>query len=126
MPPVANQVACSSRTSTSSQSLALFNEIQRIETARKLAERLIKYDKQDNARIEYLFSLLTSSKLRRWKQLLSELLGQAKDRFAESPEDAEILSQGLSAKDDSLQSAEVAAWTQVAATVLASDPAILL
>ena len=117
-----------SRTSTSSQSLALFNEIQRIETARKLAERLIKYDKQDNARIEYLFSLLTSRKPKAVEATaLSELLGQAKDRFAESPEDAkEILSQGLSAKDDSLQSAEVAAWTQVAATVLASDPAILL
>jgi hypothetical protein len=117
-----------SRTSTSSQSLALFNETQRIETARKLAERLIKHDKQDNVRMEYLFSLLTSRKPKTAEATaLSELLGQAKSRFAKSPEDAkEILSQGLSPKDESLQSAEVAAWTQVAATVLASDPAILL
>ena len=117
-----------SRTSTSSQSLALFNETQRMETARKLAERLIKHDKQDNARMEYLFSLLTSRKPKTGEATaLSELLGQAKSRFTKSPEDAkEILSQGLSSKDESLQPAEVAAWTQVAATVLASDPAILL
>ena len=117
-----------SRTSTSSQSLALFNETQRMETARKLAERLIKHDKQDNARMEYLFSLLTSRKPKAAEATaLSELLGQAKSRFAKSPEDAdEILSQGLSSKDESLQPVEVAAWTQVAATVLASDPAILL
>ena len=58
---------------------------------------------------------------------MSELLGQAKSRFTNSPEDAkEILSQGLAPNDESLQAAEVAAWTQVAATVLASDPAILL
>ena len=117
-----------SRTSTSSQSLALFNETQRMETARKLAERLIKHDKRDNARMEYLFSLLTSRKPKTAEATaLSELLGQAKSRFSKSPEDAkEILSQGLSSKDESLQPAEVAAWTQVAATVLASDPAILL
>ena len=117
-----------SRTSTSSQSLALFNETQRMETARKLAERLIKHDKRDNARMEYLFSLLTSRKPKTVEATaLSELLGQAKSRFTNSPEDAkEILSQGLSSKDESLQPAEVAAWTQVAATVLASDPAILL
>ena len=117
-----------SRTSTSSQSLALFNETQRMETARKLAERLIKHDKRDNARMEYLFSLLTSRNPKTAEATaLSELLGQAKSRFAKSPEDAEeILSQGLSPKDETLEPAEVAAWTQVAATVLASDPAILL
>ena len=117
-----------SRTSTSSQSLALFNETQRMETARKLAERLIKHDKRDNARMEYLFTMLASRKPKTVEvSALSKLLGQAKSRFAKSPEDAkEILSQGLSSKDESLQSAEVAAWTQVAATVLASDPAILL
>jgi hypothetical protein len=106
----------------------LFNETQRMETARKLAERLIKHDKRDNARMEYLFSLLTSRKPKTAEATaLSELLGQAKSRFSKSPEDAkEILSQGLSSKDESLQPAEVAAWTQVAATVLASDPAILL
>ena len=75
-----------------------------------------------------LFSLLTSRKPKTVEATaLSELLGQAKNRFSKSPEDAkEILSQGLSSKDESLQPAEVAAWTQVAATVLASDPAILL
>ena len=117
-----------SRTSTSSQSLALFNETQRLETARKLAERLIRHDKKDNARMEYLFSLLASRKPKTVESAaLSALLGQAKNRFAKSPEDAqEILSQGLSSKDDALPPADVAAWTQVAATMLASDPAILL
>ena len=63
--------------------LALFNETQRMETARKLAERLIKHDKQDNARMEYLFSLLTSRKPKTVEATaLSELLGQAKSRLA--------------------------------------------
>jgi hypothetical protein len=36
------------------------------------------------------------------------------------------MEQGLSAVDQNLHSEEVAAWTQVAATMLASDPALLL
>ena len=117
-----------SRTSTSLQSLALFNETQRMETARKLAERLLRDKQQDSARIEHLFTLLTSRKPSTVESTaLSTLLGKAKSRFSQSEEDAlKVLEQGLARVDENLPVAEVAAWTQVAATMLASDPAILL
>jgi hypothetical protein len=117
-----------SRTSTSLQSLALFNETQRMETARKLAERLLWDKQQDSARIEYLFTLLTSRKPSTVEfTALSTLLGNAKGRFSQSEEDArKVLEHGLAPVDENLPVTEVAAWTQVAATMLASDPAILL
>ena len=117
-----------SRTSTSLQSLALFNETQRMETARKLAERLLRDKQQDSARIEHLFTLLTSRKPSTVESTaLSTLLGNAKGRFSQSEEDArKVLKQGLAPVDENLPVTEVAAWTQVAATMLASDPAILL
>ena len=117
-----------SRTSTSLQSLALFNETQRMETARKLAERLLRDKQQDSARIEHLFTLLTSRKPSTVESTaLSTLLGNAKSRFSQSEEDArKVLEQGLAPVDENLPVTEVAAWTQVAATMLASDPAILL
>ena len=117
-----------SRTSTSLQSLALFNESQRMETARKLAERLLRDKQKDSARIEHLFTLLTSRKPSTVESTaLSTLLGNAKSRFSQSEEDArKVLEQGLAPVDETLPVTEVAAWTQVAATMLASDPAILL
>ena len=117
-----------SRTSTSLQSLALFNETQRMETARKLAERLLRDKRQDSDRIEHLFTLLTSRKPSTVESTaLSTLLGNAKGRFSQSEEDArKVLEQGLAPVDENLPVTEVAAWTQVAATMLASDPAILL
>jgi hypothetical protein len=117
-----------SRTSTSLQSLALFNETQRMETARKLAERLLRDKQKDSARIEHLFTLLTSRKPSTVESTaLSTLLGNAKSRFSQSEEDArKVLEQGLAPVDETLSVTEVAAWTQVAATMLASDPAILL
>jgi hypothetical protein len=117
-----------SRTSTSLQSLALFNEIQRMETARKLAERLIRNKQEDGSRMHYLFSLLASRKPSTVESsALSTLLGKAKERFSGSEEDArKVLKQGLAPVDERLSAIEVAAWTQVAATMLASDPTILL
>ena len=117
-----------SRTSTSLQSLALFNETQRMETARKLAERLLRDKQRDSSRMEYLFTLLTSRKPSTVESTaLSTLLDNAKSRFSLSEEDArKVLEHGLAPVDEKLPVAEVAAWTQVAATMLASDPAILL
>jgi hypothetical protein len=50
-----------------------------------------------------------------------------KRRYTEQPDDAgALLSIGEAPRDDTLDPAEHAAWTQVAATVLASDVAIRL
>jgi hypothetical protein len=108
--------------------LALLNETQRLEASRKLAERLIRHAVEDTARIHYLFELLTSRKPKSIEiDALSELLQNSKARYSENPSDAlKLMEQGLSAVDQNLHSEEVAAWTQVAATMLASDPALLL
>ena len=117
-----------SRTSTSLQSLALLNETQRLEASRKLAERLIRHADEDTARIHYLFELLTSRKPKSIEiDALSELLQNSKARYSKNPSDAlKLMEQGLSPTDQKLHTEEVAAWTQVTATMLASDPALLL
>ena len=117
-----------SRTNTSLQSLAFFNETQRVEASRKLAERLLREEKQDAARIEYLFQLLVSRKPSEIeREALSSLLENARSRFSKSKESADsLVSVGLASTDPSLKSDEVAAWTQVSSTILASDPVILL
>ena len=117
-----------SRTNTSLQSLAFFNETQRVESSRKLAERLLHEKKDDKTRIDFLFQILASRKTSQIEyDALAGLLDSARSRFASSPESADsLLSTGLAKFDSSLDSRDVAAWTQVSSAVLASDPVILL
>jgi len=117
-----------SRTNTSLQSLGLLNETQRIEMSRKLAERLLLSSDSDEARLNQLFELLASrSPTDHEAATCLNLLRVMKGRFVESPNDAlALLSQGEAVRNDKLDPAELAAWTQVAVTVLASDVAILL
>ena len=117
-----------SRTNTSLQSLGLLNETQRVELARVLARRLILHEKEDVKRLDKLFLLLGSRPANEVeRKVCLALLDQLKARYKESPQDAEaLLSIGEASRDDSLDAAEHAAWTKVAATVLASDVAICL
>ena len=117
-----------SRTNTSLQSLGLLNETQRIEMSRKLAERLLLEADSDVARLNLLFELLASrNPTDRESVACRNLLAVMRQRFQASPNDAlALLSQGEAARNEKLDPAELAAWTQVAVTVLASDVAILL
>lgn len=117
-----------SRTNTSLQSLGLLNETQRIEMSRKLAERLLLEADSDKARLDRLFELLASrSPTDRESATCLGLLQVMKQRFGETPANAlALLSQGEAARSEKLDPAELAAWTQVAVTVLASDVSILL
>jgi hypothetical protein len=117
-----------SRTNTSLQSLAFFNETQRVEASRKLAERLLREKKDDKHRIDFLFQILASRKPSQIEHdALASLLDSAKNRFSNNAESADsLLSIGLAKLDSSLDSRDVAAWTQVSSTLLASDPVILL
>ena len=110
------------------QSLAFFNETQRVEAARKLAERLLREKKDDQHRIDFLFQMLASRKPTRIERdALVTLLDSARNRFSNTPESADsLLSIGLAKLDSTLDAKDVAAWTQVSSTVLASDPVILL
>ena len=117
-----------SRTNTSLQSLGLLNETQRIEMSRKLAERLLLSVDSESARLNLLFELLASrNPTDRESVACRDLLASMKQRFTQSPDDAlALLSQGEATRNEKLDPAELAACTQVAVTVLASDVAILL
>ena len=117
-----------SRTNTSLQSLGLLNETQRIEMSRKLAERLLTECDNDSARLDLLYTLLASRKPSPTERSACEnLLDTMKTRYAASENDAaELLATGEAPVEPSLNAVEVAAWSQVVTTVLASDAAILL
>lgn len=117
-----------SRTNTSLQSLGLLNETQRIEMARKLAERLLNEANSTDERLDLLFGLLgcrdpTTSERTTCTQLLTTM----QSRYSSAESDARaLLAIGEAARDENLGSVDLAAWTQVAITVLASDVALVL
>jgi hypothetical protein len=117
-----------SRTNTPLQSLALFNEPQRVEAARKLAERLLREADNDEARFDLLFTLIASRQPKDIERsACSKLLHTQRTRYlAKEGEAQALLAIGNAPLDGKLKPVEVAAWTQVAGTVLASDLAILL
>ncbi|MFK8115199.1 MAG: DUF1553 domain-containing protein [Rubripirellula sp.] len=117
-----------SRTNTPLQSLGMLNETQRIEMSRSLAQRLIRSSQTDAGRFSKLFQLLACRDVTdRERAACETLLAASRERYTRSPEDAQrLLAVGESARDESIDQVEHAAWTQVASTVLASDVAILL
>jgi hypothetical protein len=117
-----------SRTSTPLQSLAMFNETQRLEMARKLAERLLIAESSDEARLDHLYrQLICRPPNDRERNACLDLLAAMRTRFAEAPADAKaLLAIGDAPRDENLPEDALAAWTQLCVTVLASDAAILL
>lgn len=117
-----------SRTNTSLQSLGLLNETQRIEMSRALAERLLHGKRDDAARLDMLFGLLACrSPAEIERAACARLLAGMRQRYAGAEKDAlALLAIGDAPRDESLDPAEHAAWTQLAVTLLASDLAIML
>ena len=117
-----------SRTNTSLQSLGLLNETQRIEMSRMLAERLLRERDETPARLDLLFHLLASrSPTERERTVCLNLLQTLENRYANSEQEAlALLSTGEMPRNEKLNPAEHAAWTQLAVTVLASDITIVL
>lgn len=115
-----------SRTSTALQSLALFNETQRIEMGRKLAERIITSAPDDKERLDHLYKLLACRPARdRERTVCLKLLQDLTKRYQSAPADAQaLLTAGEAPIDDALPPAQLAAWAQVVTTVLASDIAL--
>ncbi len=117
-----------SRSSTALQSLALFNETQRVEISKKLAERIYKSSSTDQERLNQLFTLIacrppTAAEATACLQLLTKL----NQRYQANPDDAQqLLKTGDSPVDPKLPPQELAAWSQVVTTLLASDIALYL
>ena len=117
-----------SRTSTAVQSLGLFNEIQRFEMARALAQRLLREGQDDTARLDTLFRLLACREpTQRERESCKKLLETMRSRYAAAEDDAmALLASDSWNRDTTLDPTEHAAWSQLAVTVLASDLALLL
>lgn len=117
-----------SRTNTALQSLALLNETQRIEMSRVLAERLQREGKTDDERLDLLFTWLACRQpTDRERAACVALLESMRQRYAGDEQGAlTLLATGAAPRDEKLAPVELAAWTQVGVTVLASDAAILL
>ena len=117
-----------SRTNTPTQSLALFNEPQRVEMGRHFGERLMREAEADNsfARIRLLFELVASRPPDEGEEALCmALFTKLKYRYKANEGDAKkLLSVGDSPRDEKLNVVDHAAWTQVILTVLASDVAL--
>ena len=117
-----------SRSNTALQSLGLLNETQRIEMSRKLAERLLHLKVDDDKRVDYLFGLLACRKpTDAERKACMGLLQKMARRYGGSEEDAiALLSSGEASRDEAHPPGKLAVWTQLTATVLASDIAILV
>jgi len=119
------EVSCvkRSRTSTPTQSLALLNEIQRLESARMLGQRLLREAKDDTERLDLLFTLLTCRKPTKDERAAClKLLETLMKRYQSNVNDAQsLLAVGSVPRDQKLNPALHAAWMQVSITVLASD-----
>ena len=117
-----------SRTNTPLQSLSLLNEIQRVEMARMLAERLLKQGSTDDERLNLLFTLLACREPNDTERdACGKLLKSMRNRYESAEKDAiELLDTGEVPRDKSLNTTDHAAWTKMAATALASDLALML
>ncbi|HJN88997.1 MAG TPA: PSD1 and planctomycete cytochrome C domain-containing protein [Verrucomicrobiota bacterium] len=117
-----------SRTNTPLQSLGLLNEVQRVEMARMLAERLLKERTTDDDRLNLLFMLLTCREPSKTERnVCTKLLQTMRERYSDSEKEAlSLLGTGEVPRDQSLNITDHAAWTQMAATALASDLALTL
>jgi len=115
------------RTNTPLQALVLMNDVQFVEAARKMAERLMKEGGETTAdRVLYGFRLVAARAPK--EDELAVLIRQYDrhyERFSQAPQAAlQLLAVGESPRDESLDPAQVAAWTLVCNVLLNLDESI--
>ncbi|MFZ9501796.1 MAG: DUF1553 domain-containing protein, partial [Beijerinckiaceae bacterium] len=116
-----------SRTNTPTQALALMNEVTYVEAARALAERVLREGGADpEGRIRWAFRSVTG-RVPGGGELgvLKKGLEQRLARYRQSPEAArELVGQGASKPDPSLDAVELAAYTTTANVLLNLDEVV--
>jgi hypothetical protein len=113
-----------SRTNTPLQALVVLNDPTYVEAARKLAERVLKSDRQsDDDRLRAMFMLVASRPPDSAEHAeLAQLLARQLAKYRGDPRQAEaLLAVGESPSDGSLEPAQLAAWTIVAHALLNLD-----
>lgn len=111
------------RTNTPLQALVLMNDPTYIESARKLAERLMKEEKTDMDRVKLAFRLATGRMPTKAEAgVLMQLHDSQLQAYRADGEAAtKLLEVGESPRDKSLDNADLAAWTMVSSTILNLD-----
>jgi hypothetical protein len=114
-------------TSTPLQSLALLNDVQGAEAARKLAERAMKAATDDAGRLAYSFRVATSRvPSDRELKVLTALLSEQRALFAADPEAAKkLLTVGASKPDATLNATDLAAYAVTCQAILNHDEAVM-
>lgn len=116
------------RSFTPMQALVLFNDVQYLEGARVLAERLVKeFGNDDRARLEKAFRLLTNRRPTDVEEkVLTALLQDERSHFQSAPEDAEKVraNNGESAADKNLNAVDVAATTMLVRALLGYEDSV--
>ena len=121
--------ACTIRrpsTNTPLQALVLLNDVQFVEAARVLSEKVIHLYGTDTERIRSAFRRLAAREPdARELAILNQVITEQRAEFAKTPEEAKKLSHvGESKPDANLNPVEVAAMTMTVQTILNSDSVI--
>jgi hypothetical protein len=105
----------------------LWNDPQFVEAARMAAERTIRGQQDDRARVVELYRRATGTTPS--DALVDRMLGTLADtrsRYAAHPEDADkLLDVGEAQSSAEIAAPELAAWTMLANAVLSSDATIV-
>jgi len=110
-------------TNTPMQALVTLNDVQFVEAARHLAERLILTETDFNGRLDLAFLLCTAHPATPIaRRVLQEVYAEQLDVFRADPEAAlALLAMGESGRDETLDPAEHATWTVLASMILNLD-----
>ena len=109
------------------QALQLMNDVQHVEAARNLAQRILKEGgKDESARVRWAWRVVTARQPEATEaKIITDVLGGHRARFAKDAEAAkQLISFGESKADAALDPAELAAWTLVANLLLNLDEVI--
>jgi hypothetical protein len=115
------------RTNTPLQALDLMNDVQFVEAARKLAERMMREGgATPESRIAYGFRLVMARLPHDAEATrLAQALNSFRDRFKTNPSTSEkLLEEGESPRDPSLAPDDLAAYSMVASLILNLDEAV--
>ena len=114
------------RTNTPLQALVTLNDIQYVEAARVLAERVLKEAPTDAERLAWLYlQVLARQPKPAEVAILTAALADFKTTFEHAAEDAKkLVTYGEHVADPALNVPELAAWTLLASDTLNLDEAL--
>ncbi len=114
------------RTNTPLHALTTLNDVQYVEAARALAQRVMLAENDDAARLTLAFRLVVARDAKPGeKTILSQRLEYLKTQFREDPGAAgRLLASGESKRDERLDAVDHAAWTTLCQLLLNLDEAV--